>query len=270
MKSIIAYVPVLHEGYRMFFEKHKNADFLYIFGEDIISEFDYLSKEIRALSPEYVRTAIESWEIHKVFVLNKKDIDTLKADQFILPREDVCRQFAEKYLKNKEVFFDNVFLRWDRSNVKKVKKITSDKVITKNEFLNLAFLEAEKSSDWWRRVGSVLVKDKKVVLSAFNQHFPSPHSPYVDGDPRNVSHKNKDLGFFTSIHAEAKIIAEAAKKGISLDGSEIYVTDFPCPVCAKQIAFSGIKKLYYYRGYNVLDGERILKHKGVEIIKIKE
>ena len=47
------------------------------------------------------------------------------------------------------------------------------------------------------------------------------------------------------------------------------VTDFPCPPCAKLVAYSGIKKLFYLKGYAMLDGERILKDAGVEIIKIK-
>jgi dCMP deaminase len=46
----------------------------------------------------------------------------------------------------------------------------------------------------------------------------------------------------------------------------MYVTTFPCPPCAKMIAFSGVKKLYYAGGYGVLDGEAIMKSKGVEII----
>ena len=70
--------------------------------------------------------------------------------------------------------------------------------------------------------------------------------------------------------AEAGMIAEAAKKGVSLEGTEMYVTDFPCPVCAKQIAYSGVKKLYYTKGYSVLDGERILKDNGVRIIQVKK
>jgi dCMP deaminase len=238
---------------------------------DIIEQFDYLSKEIRALKPEYIQKAIQSWQIiPQVKVLTLEMVQELKGKNIILPDEDVCRLFAEAHLKGEQVEFDSVFLRWDRTNTKKEKKVGPEKIITKNDFLNSAFKESEKSSDWWRSVGAVIVKDGEVILSAHNTHLPSPHTPYAEGDPRNVSHKGEDLELFTSIHAEARLVADAAKQGISLEGTEMYVTDFPCPVCAKQVAFAGIKKLYFNRGYAVLDGERILKQKGIEIIKIEE
>ena len=48
----------------------------------------------------------------------------------------------------------------------------------------------------------------------------------------------------------------------------MYVTVFPCPPCAKIVAFSGIRKLYYAGGYSVLGQENILKSRGVEIIYV--
>lgn len=267
-KVIVAYIPVLHDGYKKFLEKHASADELFIFGEKLIEEFDYLHKEIRALAPVDIQKAIESLGIVKeVSLLEDEEVN---ADEIVLPDEDVCRQFAEKKLSDKKVAFDPVFLRWDRTNTKKEKKVGPERIITENEFMNSAFLAAEKSSDWWRKIGAVIVKDGQIVLSRFNQSLPHIQQQYADGDPRNASHKGKDLGKYVSVHAEAGLIAEAAKKGIALDGAEMYVTDFPCPVCAKQIATAGIKRVYFTRGYAVLDGEKILKAGGVELVEIKK
>lgn len=267
-KVIVAYIPVLHEGYKKFLEKHADADALFIFGEKLIEEFDYLHKEIRALAPGEMQKALEGLGIvEKVILLEGQEIE---ADEIVLPDEDVCRQFAEENLKNKKVIFDPVFLRWDRTNTKKEKKVGADKVITENDFMNLAFREAENSSDWWRKIGAVLIKDGKVLFSRVNNHVPHPQQQYADGDPRNASHKGQDLDKYTSIHTEAGIVADAAREGVSLDGAEMYVTDFPCPVCAKQIATAGIKKLYFTNGYAVLDGESILKNSGVEIVHIQK
>ena len=72
------------------------------------------------------------------------------------------------------------------------------------------------------------------------------------------------------MHAEAAVIAEAAKKGIATQGCDVYATTFPCPTCAKLIAAAGIKKLYYQDGYALLDGENVLKSAGVKIIKVKK
>ena len=52
---VVAYVPVLHQGYKNFLEKYKDADEIFVWGKDIISEHDYLAKEIRALDPELVK-----------------------------------------------------------------------------------------------------------------------------------------------------------------------------------------------------------------------
>jgi dCMP deaminase len=272
-KAIVAYIPVLHEGYRRFFEKYKDADALYILGEDLIAETDYLRKEIRALDPELAQKAIQSWGILlSVSVLEKKDIERLKseADTFVMPNEDVMHNLVEKYFSGKKIIFDEIFLRWDKHNTTKEFPVNPDVKISKGEFDKDMILRAlsasAKSSDWWRRVGAVIVKDGEVIISACNQHVPSPHMPNVNGDPRSCFHKGVNLELSTAIHAESAAISEAAREGISLEGASIYVTNFPCPPCAKAIAYSGIKKLYYTIGYGVLDGENILKSKGVEII----
>lgn len=274
-KIIIAYVPVLHEGYRKFFEKHKEADMLYIFGDTLVKKYDYLAKEIRQLSPELVKRALESWGIFKkVEVIEEKDLGTLlKVDEIIMPDEDVCQSLAEEHFSNKKITFDNVFLRWDKHRSMEERPVEADQKISREEFdrevIQNLKQEAEKSSDWWRRIASAIVKDGKILLSAHNEHLPSPHSPYVDGDPRNTLHKGVGIELSTSIHSEARLIAEAAEKGIALKGASMYASIFPCPPCAKQIAFSGIKKLYYGGGYQMLDQETILRSKGVEIIYVE-
>ena len=113
------------------------------------------------------------------------------------------------------------------------------------------------------------MKKGKAVIVTHNKHMPSEHSPYIYGDPRNNFSKGINIEISTSIHAEARAIAEAARRGISLKDTSIYVSTFPCPPCAKLIAYSGIKKLYYSSGYGVLDGESILKSQDVELIFVE-
>jgi dCMP deaminase len=272
-KAIVAYVPVLQRGYWRFFEKYGDAEALYILGEDLIGETDYLRKEIRALDPELIRKAVESWNLMpSVFILEKKDIEKIKSefDDLIMPNEDVMHDLAEKYFSGKKIIFDEVFLRWDKHSAIKEFPVNPDVKISKEDFDKDMILRAlsasAKSSDWWRRVGAVIVKKGEVIISTCNQHVPSPHMPNANGDPRSCFHKGVHLELSTAIHAEAAAIAEAARAGKSLEGASIYVTHFPCPPCAKSIAYSGIKKLYYTVGYGVLDGESILKSRGVEIV----
>jgi dCMP deaminase len=270
-KILILYIPVLHEGYRRILELHKNADAIYIFGKEIITDFDYLSKEIRALDPLLIKKAITAWGFTNVKILTSKQLAQLnnETNYITLPDEDVCRELTKKYLKKAHIAYDQVFLRWDKYNATLNKPVDIDQHLSIDEFDRSIILKAEalshKSSDWWRHVGAVIVKNKKIILTGYNHHVPSPHTPYINGDPRNGFHKGINIEIASAIHAEAFLIAEAARQGINLTGASLYVSTFPCPVCAKQVAYSGIKKLYYSGGYGVLDADDILKSQGIEI-----
>jgi dCMP deaminase len=71
-------------------------------------------------------------------------------------------------------------------------------------------------------------------------------------------------------HAEANAIAQAAKNGVAVNQSEIYVTASPCYNCFKLIANAGIKKIYYAEFYRE---ERILSHAkqaGIELVSLED
>lgn len=271
-KVAIVYVPVLHEGYRRFFEKYHDVE-LFIFGSEMIKKFDYLYKEVRALKPEQMKKAIESLRVvRNVEVLDLEGLKKLQNEdiELVMPNEDIMHELAEEYFAGKKAFFDDIFLRWDKHNTVQKKPVNLDQKISQEEFdrkmMKMAYGEATKSSDWWRRMGAIIIKDGKIIISTRNRHVPSDHTPYANGDPRNAFHKGMHLDLSTVIHAEAGAIAQAARQGFSLEGAEMYTGTFPCPPCAKMIAYSGIKKLYYREGYGVLDGEDILKSQGVEIV----
>jgi len=270
---IVAYVPVLHEGYKKLFETYPEVKKLYILGNDIISDFPRLTKSIRALDPEYIRKSIKSWDFFDdVEIVDKTTLESFaeRKVKIIMPNEDVVKLVAEQYMPKMEITYSPIFLRWDKHNASLGQILPIDQKISLEEFdrniIKDLDIEAEKSSDWWRRMGAVIVKDGKVIITAHNAHVPSAHTPYENGDPRDNFHKGVHVELGTSIHAEASAIAQAAKKGAGLEGLSMYVTTFPCPPCAKLIAYSGIKKLYYGGGYGMLDGETVLKSQGVEII----
>ena len=277
MKVLIAYIPVPHEGYRQWFLRHKDAQQLYILGGDFISEFPDLAKDIRALPPLLVCAAVRSWNMFgKVMVLSSRtDVERLleaKEITFVMPSEEVSREFQVRYLLDRGVVFDSVFLRWDRDASRDKKPVQHDRTISVLEldrsFMRLALRESEKGSDWWRRVGAVLVRGDEVVIVAHGHHLPTPHTPYIDGDPRSNFKRGIYIELSTAMHAEASVIAEAARRGVSTAGAFLYVTTFPCPPCAKLVACSGIKRLYFAEGYGILDGEAVLKSRGVEIILV--
>jgi dCMP deaminase len=133
-----------------------------------------------------------------------------------------------------------------------------------------ALQAAGHSSDIWRRLGAVLITaDGGRVGPAPNTGEPTPHSPWMEGDPRNIFSRGVGIEMSVFSHAEAVVIAEAARNGIALQDATIFVSTFPCPACAKLIAHSGIAKCYYMDGYAVLDGRRILEEYGVELIRVQ-
>src|SRR5690606_19819827 len=134
-----------------------------------------------------------------------------------------------------------IFLRWDKKSATDKKQPTADATTTTQEtarhFMQTATEEGNKSSDWWRQVGAVAVRDGKTLGQTHNIHLPSEQQPYAEGDARAHFHTGDHIELTTAIHAEARLIAEAAATGTSLAGADMFVTDFPCPVCAKSIAF---------------------------------
>ncbi len=292
-KIIVAYVPVLHEGYLRFFNKHRYAKELFLIGTDISKNYKQLTKDLRAIDPLLMKKAIDSLGIFKeVKVIGEADLKKIDGIslknaeikregsikggsnvEFIMPDEDVMQNLADKYLLNAKVNFDSIFLRWDKHKSFDGQPVDADQEVSIKDFdkklIKELKVEAEKSSDWWRHIGAAVVKGGIVIMKTHNHAVPNEQMPYVEGDPRADFSKGINVELSTSFHCEAKLIAEAARVGISLEGASMYATTFPCPPCAKLIAYSGIKEIFYADGYGVLDGERILKSRGVKIIFVK-
>ena len=115
----------------------------------------------------------------------------------------------------------------------------------------------------------IITKDGQLI-SAHNGHLPNEYVPYIDGDPRNNFKPGEFIEVSTAIHSETSLIAEAAKKGIKLDGADMYITTFPCAGCANIISVSGIKRIFFSDGYSNLNGAKVLRDAGVELIYIEQ
>lgn len=278
---LFAYVPVLHRGYQEFFAKYQNAELYLLDREDLLDfeELEYLKKDIRVLDLSLAKQAIRSWGIFKLVESIKiSELEQQKYSndtaQLIFTNDDIGHFIAERFFKNyPNKIFESIFLRWDKNLMNQQHEVSNNIVISQKEFeqktMAKAFMESGKSSDWWRHVGSLIFKNGQLVMAGHNQHLPTNDQQYKNSDPRISFTSGVGADFSSSIHAEANLIALAAKQGVSLDGAEMFVTTFPCPVCAKQIAVAGIKKVYYAKGYAVLDGLEIFQSFGVEIVLVK-
>ena len=190
----------------------------------------------------------------------------------MLPDEDVTRQLAAEHRlgQGRDLVFDKTFLRWDREWSQAQRPAAFDAAVAPGELpphlVAKATELAGRSSDWWRQVGAIAWRGTEVLGAAWNHHCPTEYAPYVDGDPRDGFSRGVRADLSTAIHAEASVVARAARDGISLDGAELYVTTFPCPACARLIAESGFRRCYFSGAYSVLDGDGILRAAGVELL----
>jgi dCMP deaminase len=277
-EAVVAYVPVLHDGYRRFLQAHAVGRPLYLIGPRLFDDYRPLAKDIRRLDPELVAQAIASWGIcGEVHVLDEAAAARLASLEpaLTLPAEDVSYRIVERFFSRCDVRYDTVFLRWDKTRAAQLLRPqapppsdASDPLLA--ELVAAASAEAAGSVDWWRRVGAALRLREGTVLAARNEHLPHPLSPYAAGDPRANFHKGVRLELTTAMHAEARLIARAAREGLSTAGAALYVTDFPCPPCAKLIAAAGVERLYFKEGYAVLDGEEVLAAAGVRVAQVGE
>ncbi|MFT7507832.1 MAG: dCMP deaminase [Acidimicrobiales bacterium] len=281
-KIAIAYIPVLHKGYFDFLNEltSQGVQELFLIGDVILGahkELDYINRKdrLRALSLETVKDSLSAVTSLTVKELTPEVIQEIqdKDVEIFTPREDIGRVVVEAYFKDKEVGYLDIFLRWNRDNTGEEKTVEAHKTISLTDFQKEVFAdvlnEAENATDWWRQVGAALVKDGEVLFVTHNEHMPEKEMPAIIGDTRALFKRGINVNYVTSAHAEVVAIAEAAKRGIVTEGAEMYLTDFPCPYCARLIAKAGIKKVYFMKGYAVLEGDEFLKGEGVEVIRVE-
>ena len=277
-KILIALVPVIHIKYLELFKKY--PDHLYILDNAILrkwDKFENLKRDLRSVDQKIIYNFIKkSGIVKKVDLLTLENLTNLEGESIpiIMPDEDVSRWFAKEFLSDKKVEFENVFLRWNKPVSTQELEVSKDRIITHEkahkELINKAHALKENSANWWRQIGALITDAKgSIILSAFNRHVPTQENMAVYGDLRMCFDAGEHHHLSNSIHAEASLVGKAAKDGISLNNTNLYVTTFPCPTCAKLVAEAGIKKIYYESGYSLSDAEDILKNAGIELILVK-
>jgi dCMP deaminase len=118
-----------------------------------------------------------------------------------------------------------------------------------------------------RKVGAVIVKNKQVLATGYN------------GAPTGITHCDKvgclreELGvpsgqrheLCRALHAEQNAFLQAARHGVSLDGSILYITTQPCSICAKMIINVGIRKIIIEGEYPDEFALKFITEAGVEM-----
>ncbi len=273
MKQVLLYLPVVHAGHEAFFARHRDVTEVLILGAGFRGVFKSLAKDIRALPPDraarFLQVVLPDTRIR---VIEPGDLPAaVTADTLVLPDEDITRNLAAGHRlgEGRELVFDQTFLRWDRQWSQARRPVDFDGQLAVGELPDRLVARARElaghSSDWWRQVGAIAWRGGEILGAAWNHHCPTEYAPYTDGDPRDNFSRGVRADLSTAIHAEASVIAQAARAGRPLDGADLYVTTFPCPACARLIAESGLRRCYFTGPYSVLDGDKILQAAGVTL-----
>lgn len=153
-----------------------------------------------------------------------------------------------------------------------MKKVITHKRPSWDEyFIEMAKLVAKRSTCLRRKVGAVLVKDKRILATGYN------------GAPKGLSHC-LDIGCLRdklkipsgqrhelcrALHAEQNGLIQASLYGISLKDSSLYSTHQPCAICAKMLINAGIKEIIISDGYPDKIAEKFLKEAKIKVRRIK-
>lgn len=107
-------------------------------------------------------------------------------------------------------------------------------------YVGFAVHAATKSKDT-TKVGAVLIgPEGEIRLTSFNG---PPRR--VDDTPDRFVRPRK---YLYASHAEANLIAFAAREGIRTAWCSVYVTHMPCAGCARTLIQAGIEAVYYGPG----------------------
>lgn len=271
-KILIIHIPVIHKGYLDFLSGVKNkTSKVFVIDDKFIAKLSEFKPDIASIKAKKIVGFLRKFGFKNIFVLTESYAKKIKSKKIILVQDEVSRNLAEKFLSENDIDWKSVFLRWDKSKVLAQQKL-DDIPVSHDEFdvkmMQEAVGEAKKSGDWWRQIGAVLVKDKEILLRANNKDLPSDHTPYQVGEARDFFKAGQNHEIANTIHAEQYIIAKAAKEGVSVKDLAIYVTTFPCPVCAKMIACSGIKQVFFAEGGSNFDAKKVLESAGVKLANV--
>lgn len=140
----------------------------------------------------------------------------------------------------------------------------NDKRLTWDEyFIKIAKLTSERSNCIKRKVGSIIVKENRILSSGYNgtasglkncfeggckRCFDQHQSKIETPLKKKIESKGLDLELCLCIHAEENALLFIPKNDL-LD-STIYTTLFPCIGCLKKILQCKIKRIVYIDDYN--------------------
>ncbi len=139
-------------------------------------------------------------------------------------------------------------------------------------FLEIARIMGNNSHCVSHKVGAVLVKNNRVISTGIN----GTPVGYINCDevfdPTNFDREEHHVwSNLNELHAEANMLAIAAREGISTRDGVVYTTMSPCINCAKVLIAAGIQTVVFSELYDLdIEGLLLMLLNSVSIYLIKE
>ena len=120
-------------------------------------------------------------------------------------------------------------------------------------FLEIPNTVAKRATCDRGRSGCVIARNKQILVSGYvGSPIGLPHCDEVGHQFKKTIHEDGSITnhCVRTVHAEQNAMCQAAKLGISLEGSTLYCRMTPCRVCAMLIINCGIKRVVCEKKYH--------------------
>jgi dCMP deaminase len=122
-------------------------------------------------------------------------------------------------------------------------------------FMKIAQVASMRSNCIKRKVGAVIIRDKRIVSTGYNGTPRGTRNCNEGGCPRcnSLASSGTRLDECLCCHAEENSITQAAYHGTCVKDGTLYTTFAPCLMCTKMIINSGIIQVVYNMEYPLND-----------------
>jgi len=134
-------------------------------------------------------------------------------------------------------------------------------------FMEITEVVATRSTCVRRRVGAIIVKEKRILATGYNGAPSGLSHCGVSGCIREKLHvpSGERHELCRGLHAEQNAIIQCAVHGINMQGATLYSTTQPCVLCSKMLINAGIKRVVFHGAYPDELSLKLLQEAGIEL-----
>ena len=138
--------------------------------------------------------------------------------------------------------------------------------------MEITRLVATRSTCLRRKVGALIVKDRRILTTGYNG-APKGLPHCLDVGCLREKHKvppGERHELCRGIHAEQNAIIQAATSGVNIEGATLFSTHYPCSLCIKMIVNAGIRRVVFLEGYPDDLAKTLAQEGSLEIVQLPQ